>query len=611
MRQRPANGRHGFVFHEACWALLQEFYHPGPVPLARLLEICNSLPFPLRGAGVSWGHDYGGLVILDNQNHYPWEDQLVERDEDSIECQHARENLYDVPKIQQLLKEPQQSPSSRKDFSFLRPISEREDCFIRFPWEIREELAVYLPIADVLSLRRASRAFVHIFSSQPFWASRFKANSERGFLFETRNSREPRDWRSLYRRTNNVYSPPGLQNRKRVWNLIQSLANIIHVRWNHSSELSRWDLSTAGLRWKDIAGDLRQEESARRINGFDEGCRLFHKQCVFIPDLLSQIAFSIIRVGNTEYITGIRLIPSKGADIYLGYKAKGKELSLDVTVLRGFCSAVGSRGIQALQIINDKGYISPWFGCPKESPKTRRLVVLRSVAAIEASFDVSKFFRLITSVIAHGIWQGYKMVSLGVAEKFSPGIEMSIQTKTLRDSALWYPDIPESGLCLNDDSFTGEDPSAIGYRPLCLALFGGPGGIYLRSLTEISVTRLGPLCSIDFHYNTDKVPAEWCKLGRHKCTEYEQVMRFAIDGPGGEIIDTVEVDLKHAYGEHVYSFSKQGKLRSFKASQVISKRVFHFTRMLPANVFEHCRYLQIAGGLSTFNPHRIRQMSLR
>lgn len=160
-----------------------------------------------------------------------------------------------------------------------------------------------------------------------------------------------------------------------------------------------------------------------------------------------------------------------------------------------------------------------------------------------------------------------------------------MRSKSLRDIALWYPNIPEPGLCLNDDYFTGEDPS-VGYRPLCWNLFGGPGGIYLRSLTDIFVTCLGSLCGIEFRYNTDEVPAEWRKLGRYKSSEYEQVMRFPIDGPGGEIIEAVEVDLKYAYGEQVHSVYKQGKLRSFKASQVILERIFYFATMSPTDIFE-------------------------
>lgn len=389
MRQRVANGRHGFIFHEACWSLLQEAYHPEAVRLARLLEVCRSLPFPLQGTGVSWGHDYGGLVLLDSQSYYPWEERLIERHEGSITCQHAKENPYDVLEIQRLLKEPPQCPPCWEKLSSSRPISKKGDYFARLPWEIREEIAIYLPTTDILSIRRASRAFSHIFSSQPLWASRFEANADRGFLFEARNSKESRDWRSLYRRTNDVRSPPGLQNRKRIWGLIPSLMDILSMRWNNSSRLCPWDLNRDGLRWSEIVGNLRQEQSFGRYCGFNEGCRLFNKQSTSIPDLLFQIAFSVIRIGDTEYIAGIRFIPSKGMDICLGYRAEGKELFLDVTVLRGFVSAVGSRGIQALQIITGKGQISQWFGCPSESPRTRRLAVFGSIAAVEAGFDVS------------------------------------------------------------------------------------------------------------------------------------------------------------------------------------------------------------------------------
>ena len=389
MRQHVANGRHGFVSHEACWSLLQEAYHPEAIPLARLLEVCRSLPFPLQGTGVSWGHDYGGLVLFDNQSHYPWEDRLVERHDDSITYRHAKENPYDILEIQRLLNEPPQHPPCWKKFDSLRPSSKTGDFFARLPWEICEEIALYLPTTDILNVRRASRAFFHIFSSQPFWASRFQANAERGFVFESRNSKKPKDWRSLYRCTNDVYSPPGLRNRKRIWGLILSLIDVLSMRWNDSSQLCPWDLSRAGFSWSEMTGDLIQEQLFGPYRGFNEGCRLFNKQTTFIPDHLSQIAFSIIRDGDTEYIAGIRLIPNKGTDICLGYRAEGKELLLNITVLKGFISAVGSRGIQALQIVTGKGQISQWFGRPSESPRTRRLAMFESIAAIEAGFDVS------------------------------------------------------------------------------------------------------------------------------------------------------------------------------------------------------------------------------
>lgn len=36
MQQHPVDGRHGFVFHEACWGLLKDVYHNHPIPLSSL-----------------------------------------------------------------------------------------------------------------------------------------------------------------------------------------------------------------------------------------------------------------------------------------------------------------------------------------------------------------------------------------------------------------------------------------------------------------------------------------------------------------------------------------------------------------------------------------------
>jgi hypothetical protein len=37
-----------------------------------LFEVCRSLPFPSEGTGLDWGHDFGGLVFVDNQDRYSW-----------------------------------------------------------------------------------------------------------------------------------------------------------------------------------------------------------------------------------------------------------------------------------------------------------------------------------------------------------------------------------------------------------------------------------------------------------------------------------------------------------------------------------------------------------
>ena len=139
---------------------------------------------------------------------------------------------------------------------------------------------------------------------------------------------------------------------------------------------------------------------------------------------------------------------------------------------------------------------------------------------------------------------------------------------SLRPTVLWYPTVPSPNVCLNDESFTGECPSTTGYQPLFWTLFGGPGGIYLRSLTEVSVTRLGDLCDIDFRYHTEDISMKTRTLGRRNFTEFSRIIRFPIDGPGGELIQTVDVSIERMAGERVYRFYRHGKLNSFRVSKV-------------------------------------------
>jgi hypothetical protein len=94
--------------------------------------------------------------------------------------------------------------------------TKQHGCFSRLPWEILEAITVKLPTDDALGLRRVSQAFLPLLSSATFWASRFKASADRGFIFETWRSREVTDWMSLYRLTGRTHGPSGLQNRRRV-----------------------------------------------------------------------------------------------------------------------------------------------------------------------------------------------------------------------------------------------------------------------------------------------------------------------------------------------------------------------------------------------------------
>lgn len=160
------------------------------------------------------------------------------------------------------------------------------------------------------------------------------------------------------------------------------------------------------------------------------------------------------------------------------------------------------------------------------------------------------------------------MVSLSVAglTVFQLSTPLA-QEPSLRTTALWYPEVPGLDLRLNDESFTGENPSASGYQPLFWTRFGGPNGIYLQHLTDVRLIQLGNICSIEFNYDREYIQKEVGKLGRRPFTNFTRVTQFPIDGPGGEFIQTVDVSTERAGGESAFSFYRHGKLSSLKVSK--------------------------------------------
>lgn len=55
MTKLKLNGKRGFVFHDACWSPLEQTFHPGPVPLAREFEVCDSVSMGIARDNINWG----------------------------------------------------------------------------------------------------------------------------------------------------------------------------------------------------------------------------------------------------------------------------------------------------------------------------------------------------------------------------------------------------------------------------------------------------------------------------------------------------------------------------------------------------------------------------
>lgn len=156
------------------------------------------------------------------------------------------------------------------------------------------------------------------------------------------------------------------------------------------------------------------------------------------------------------------------------------------------------------------------------------------------------------------------MVSLAANSCVSQGQD------TLRGSAFWYPRVPEKGLYLNEGGFTARENAMTRYEPICWTMFGGLGGMYLGLLSGISVTTdVGCPRAIEFHYNSEDVPPECRKLGRCTPSDYAKTMHFEIDGPGGEVIDSLTVYIRQYLTDGLWYY-KPGFLESFKVCSLYS-----------------------------------------
>ena len=130
------------------------------------------------------------------------------------------------------------------------------------------------------------------------------------------------------------------------------------------------------------------------------------------------------------------------------------------------------------------------------------------------------------------------MVSLATAEPKT--LLQASKTSSLRESAFWYPRIPENHLLLHDNYLAAKHQAMTGYLPLRWIDFGGPNGIHLHHLIQVVVQAREAICSVGFDYNTEHVPRESRFMGLADVPR-SQVQRFKIDGPKGERIDGVEI----------------------------------------------------------------------
>jgi hypothetical protein len=387
MRRWDINGKRGFVFHDACWSLLEQAFRPAPIPNVRLFEVCDSLPLVMAGDSINWGHDYGGLAIIREEHFFPWEERFADREfpDGWFNTPYSADPLA-VLEVAKILAETSRTPSDNTFSSTRAAAGSGKDPFSSLPMELCSAVAEYLPTFDVLNARCASMSFWHVFHNRQFWASRFRGSADRSWLFEARDNKTgSRDWRWLYHSTVESQIGQGLRNRKRIWALIQDIVVILRLEWN---DLPSEPPSEKNEDWVLVAGSM-PEQQPEDFCQLEEGCRRLRSKRVAIPDGISNLSASTIRVGNSEYIAGMSVSTAAEGSLRLGYSS-GQWRSVKLCGLAGFNLAVGPGGIRALQCIDGKtGKPSAWLGSPNDTPKTERLAVVgNEITALEVGFDV-------------------------------------------------------------------------------------------------------------------------------------------------------------------------------------------------------------------------------
>ena len=575
----------GYIFHEACWRLLNAVYYPAKIDLRVFLRFC--LSFPLGQRLVDWGHGYGGILEpqtdipprpsrtlgrssrirrrLGTDSH-PWD---ITFDSDPLILPREVEHL--------LLQETTETNSNiynlADDVRRVSLIKTRKDCFAMLPTELRDTILFQLPSRDVRSLFLASRVFAGSQISKMFWASRFRPGLEFAFIYEQAREQftSPRDWKSLYFAVSEcLIQSPNLRNRKRIWELLEPLVDaMILISQNalHGTPRGTFfdpELSQDDLLWRHASCLVIPP-----MNVFHYGSQTLFSRTTKIPGVVTGVYVSMVHnIAGVSYVAGLRFIDGEGASYNLGYVLPKNEIYIkepkttanENPGIHAFQLANGMRGIHALAVVTASGKISPWAGSPCGIPRGCLISRAGAIRDIKGDFDVSGPIVILACCLSTKFYlceKGLKLLTLGIPNEGKG--EKSSEFVSLREMYSWSPDIPPQSLCLNAGQFLAIDPVKPGvYNPLFWIHFGGFQGNYLSNITSLSFWILnGDLCTgMEIGYNQEIGGTAALTLGfcgplsqEQKRTfgaegsAMEERVAFNIDGPGGEYITAVRVGM--------------------------------------------------------------------
>ncbi|KAK2759508.1 hypothetical protein FQN54_002987 [Arachnomyces sp. PD_36] len=484
------------------------------------------------------------------------------------------------------------------------------------PLELIFHIFSYLPLTQVMHMRRVCRSFAQIASwdnlPQSFWKSRFMLGHELGFVLP--DLAHARDWAKLFRGVQSLLKYPQgvLYHRRRVWEFMERIGYLASVEGSETRKLLGHEVSVdekwkEGLPWGDRvleykgwylkSGELalnfppkfmsvsclsgRLAEGDCMEEATNDCCVAVHHRITQFPSQVPsvsacEIGVSMIQVGQRTYISGIRYRWSgsqENAPTSLGFRNLSDEKIIEISPganIEAVYVAFVPRGLVGIKFSLAGGDpASDWIG-QKEGAN-----IAYGVLKPPKQFDQ---YYLVANL------DPYKVVSL---ELVHPTTEIgSAQNKQIKETCLlhdqymsyiWTPTIPKyHNLFLS--------PLKISKPARSDALFnfdfGGPRGEMLASLTRIVLhMSFRWITGMELFYDD----RESIMIGNPGAE-----LSFVIDGPGGERITDVEVATDTTrfgvVGLKLFTSHGRNKLLASMRTQISGHRRFtKLTRLeLPA-----------------------------
>ncbi|RYP58403.1 hypothetical protein DL769_008967 [Monosporascus sp. CRB-8-3] len=414
----------GFLFHDACWRLLEQAYAPDAVDVATLWRVLLSVP--CARDLPNWGHNYGRLFLVGSpaaKNPRTGRQQSFMRLRAPVSfiIPSTYSDPFDVPELAGTVRATirigtgEEAASCAISSDTEPPVSTDgpsadTDPFAALPPEIREMLLAYAASPDVANLRLASRAIAAVPLTQQFFRSRFSPGRELGrvfdgFLLAPAEHGGRLDWAALYRVTrarlhaHRVWL--GERNRYRIWDqtlwpLSRALGAVARLGRLQGDRL--WD----AMLGDDDDGGLLLESWWRGVTtecyidfeAFGLRRRTVHMTEIELPRArVKAVGVSLVRFFDWVYITGLRFVFAGPVDdVEIGYIAPHSETVLRVEdALRGFHAAVDQCGFRGLSVITSghmRSEYLTWAGALQGFESVPIKTGGDAVRRIRAAFDV-------------------------------------------------------------------------------------------------------------------------------------------------------------------------------------------------------------------------------